>query len=78
MKIYCNPPDQIPDHRNINLLLLHPALASSDPVPDVKLLVAAGTTFVEEINLPNHSHLMALRHPWGLALLLCKRTNALI
>lgn len=78
LEIYCNPPDQIPDYRNMNPLLFHLALASSDPTADARRLVTAGATYVEEVKLPDGSHLIMLRDPWGIALQLCKRTKPLL
>ena len=78
LEIYCNPRDQVPDYRSMNPLLFHLALASPDPTADVGRLVAAGATFVEEIRLPDGSHLVMLRDPWGVALQLCKRATGLL
>ena len=78
LEIYCNPPDQVPDYRKMDPLLFHLALASSDPVADSKRLMAAGATFVDEVKLPDGSHLMMLRDPWGVALQLCKRGRPLL
>lgn len=78
LEIYCNPPDQVPDYRNMNPLLFHLAFASDDPSANAKRLTAAGATFVEEIKMPDGSCLMMLRDPWGLALQLCKRAMPLL
>ena len=78
LEIYCNPPDNIPDYRNMNPLLFHLALTSPDPVTDSKRLIAAGATFVDEVKPPDGSHLIMLRDPWGVALQLCKRAAPLV
>jgi glyoxylase I family protein len=78
LEIYCNPPDQVPDYRNMNPLLFHLALASSDPAGDSKRLIAAGASYVDELRLADGSHLVMLRDPWGVALQLCKRTKGLL
>ena len=78
LEIYCNPPDQVPDYLNLNPLLFHLALASADPGADAARLVSAGAVVVEEIRLPDGSHLVMLRDPWGLALQLCKRAQGLL
>jgi catechol 2,3-dioxygenase-like lactoylglutathione lyase family enzyme len=78
LEIYCNPPDQIPDYRNMNPLLFHLALASSDPAADKERLVAAGAAYIDEARLPDGSQLIMLRDPWGLALQLCKRATPLL
>jgi len=78
LEIYLNPPDQVPDYQAMDPLLLHLAFTSEDPSSDSKRLIAAGATFVSETNLPDGSHLIMLRDPWGLALQLCKRAKPLI
>ncbi len=78
LEIYCNPPGNIPDYRNMDPLLLHLALASSDPDADSKRLVSAGALFISETRLPDGSQLVMLRDPWGLALQLCKRSETLL
>ena len=78
LEIYNNPADRVPDYRNMDPLLFHLALASSDPEADSKRLIAAGAVQVDEIKMPDGSHLIMLRDPWGLALQLCKRSRNLI
>lgn len=78
LEIYCNPPDKVPDYRNMDPLLFHLALASSDPVADSKRLISAGAVYVNEIRLDDGSHLVMLRDPWGVALQLCKRAQELL
>jgi len=78
LEIYRNPPDRVPDYRNMDPLLFHLALASSDPVADSKQLISAGAVLVSEIRLPDGSHLVMLRDPWGVALQLCKRATQLL
>lgn len=78
LEVYNNPADQVPDYRNMNPLLLHVALASSDPEADAKRLIAAGASLVEENKAPDGSHFFMLRDPWGLALQLCKRAQPLV
>lgn len=78
LEIYCNPADQVPDYRNMNPLIFHLALSSSEPVADSRRLITAGASFVDEIRLPDGSHLIMLRDPWGVALQLCKRKAPLL
>lgn len=78
LEIYRNPPDQIPDYRNMNPLLFHLALTSTDPTADAERLIAAGASWLEELRTPDGSHLVMLRDPWGVALQLCRRTRALL
>ena len=78
LEIYCNPPDQVPDYRSMDPLLFHLALASADPAADTRRLTEAGASLVSELRLPDGSHLVMLRDPWGLALQLCKRGTPLM
>lgn len=78
IEIYNNPPDQVPDYAAMNPLLFHLAFVSESPSDDSTRLIAAGATLVDELNLPDGSHLMMLRDPWGLALQLCKRAAPLV
>ncbi len=76
IEIYCNPVDQVPDYASMDPLVLHLALVSSDPEQDKQRLLAAGASFVEDVHLPDGSHLAMLRDPFGLALQLCRRGKA--
>lgn len=78
IEIYNNPPDQVPDYAAMNPLLFHLAFVSESPSDDSARLIAAGATLVDELNLPDGSHLMMLRDPWGVALQLCKRATPLV
>ena len=78
LEIYCNPSSQVPDYQNMNPLLFHLALTSSDPATDSAKLISAGAIFVDEVRLPEGSHLVMLRDPWGMALQLCRRTKQLL
>lgn len=78
LEIYCNPPDQIPDYRNMSPLLFHLAFASADPLADAKRLMLARATYVDDVHLSDGSHLVMLRDPWGVALQLCKRAKQLL
>jgi glyoxylase I family protein len=78
LEVYHNPPEQVPDYRNMNPLLFHLALASADPAADAQRLIAAGASFVEELCPAEGTLLIMLRDPWGLALQLCKRTKPLL
>jgi glyoxylase I family protein len=77
LEIYCNPPDQIPDYRSMNPLQFHLALTSADPAADAARLISAGASHVDEVRLPDGSHLVMLRDPWGLPLQLCHRARPL-
>ena len=78
LEIYCNPPELVPDYAAMNPLLFHLAFVSTSPADDSTRLIAAGASWVEEIKIPDGSHLVMLRDPWGLALQLCKRATPLV
>jgi glyoxylase I family protein len=73
LEIYANPQDPIPEHASVHHLRLHWAFVSADPLLDRGRLEGAGATFVEEARLPDGSHIITLRDPWGLPVQLCKR-----
>lgn len=78
LEIYRNPPDQVPDYAAMDPLLFHLAFVSEDPTADAARLIAAGASRVDELILPDGSHLIMLRDPWGVALQLCKRARPLV
>lgn len=78
IEIYRNPPDQVPDYRAMDPLLLHLAFVSSDPDADAARLIAAGAEEVSDLKLADNSHLKMLRDPWGFAIQLCKRGKSMI
>lgn len=78
IEIYCNPPDQVPDYAAMNPLLFHLAFVSASPEDDRTRLLGAGASSVDELKLPDGSHLVMLRDPWGVALQLCKRAVPLV
>ena len=78
LEIYSNPPDQVPDYRSMDPLIFHLAFVSTSPDIDSARLIAAGSSCVEHLRLPDGSHLVMLRDPWGLALQLCKRARPLL
>ena len=73
LEIYCNPPDQVPDYRAMDPLIFHLAFTSEDPAEDSARLLSAGASLHSDLHLPDGSHLMMLRDPWGVAIQLCKR-----
>lgn len=78
IEIYHNPPDQVPSYAEMDPLLLHLAFVSKDPEADKSRLLAAGATLVKDEHLPDGSHLVMLRDPWGLAIQLCRRSTPLL
>lgn len=73
LEIYNNPAADIPPYRSMHPLLVHLAFVSEDPKKDLERLQQAGATLVNEQHLPDGSHLLMMRDPWGLAIQFCKR-----
>jgi glyoxylase I family protein len=78
VEIYRNPPDAVPDYRAMHPLLLHLAFVSLNPSSDRDRLLAAGASLEDDLQLPDGSHLVMLRDPWGLAIQLCKRASPMV
>jgi glyoxylase I family protein len=78
VEIYLNPAHEVPPYRTMNPLLVHLAFVSEDPTADQERLCAAGASLVSDQHLPDGSHLVMLRDPWGLALQLCKRGTPML
>lgn len=76
--LYSNPLGQPLDFENLHPLAVHLALVSVDPIADKSRLVRAGATEVSDDVLPDGSHLVMLRDPWGICLQLCKRAVPMI
>ncbi len=73
IEIYRNPPDRVPDYAAMDPLILHLAFISDDPGRDAERLTAASATLEKDERLPDGSHLVMLRDPWGLCIQLCQR-----
>jgi catechol 2,3-dioxygenase-like lactoylglutathione lyase family enzyme len=78
IEIYKNPPDQVPDYKNMDPLIMHIAFVSDDPVKDKDRLLQEGATLVSDEQLDDGSHLVMLRDPWGVPLQLCKRSSPML
>lgn len=78
LEIYCNPPDQVPDYPSMHPLLVHLAFVSEDPAADRDRLIAAGASLFSDDVLPDGSHLVMLRDPWGFAIQLCRRATPML
>ena len=66
------------DFETLHPLAVHLALVSADPNADRDRLVEAGAKVISDDVLPDGSHLVMLKDPWGLALQLCKRETPMI
>ncbi len=78
LEIYNNPKGETLDFKNLHPLAVHLALVSEDPSLDKARLIASGATAFSDDILPDGSHLVMLRDPWGVCLQLCKRANPMI
>ena len=65
----------MPDYSDLNHLTYHLAFAVEDAGAEKKRLMAAGCTFVEELNPSENVRLIMLRDPFGMALQLCQRAK---
>lgn len=75
MEIYSNPADASPDYAAQHPLRFHHAFAVANPSAEKRRLEAAGATTLSEDHLPDGSHLVMMRDPWGVPLQLCRRAN---
>lgn len=78
IEIYNNPPDQVPAYSTMDPLLIHLGFVSADPTADKNTLLRAGATLVDEMHLPDGSHLVMMRDPWGLPIQLCQRGKPML
>lgn len=78
LEIYSNPTGEILDFANLHPLAVHLALVSEDPNADRDRLLEGGARVISDDTLPDGSHLVMMRDPWGLALQLCKRAIPMI
>lgn len=78
IEIYKNPPDEVPDYKNMDPLLVHIAYVSEDPTEDKKRLIEAGASELSDDRLEDGSHLVMLRDPWGVCIQLCKRGTPML
>lgn len=78
IEIYSNPKGETLDFAKLHPLAVHLALVSDDPNSDRDRLVKAGAQMISDDILPDGSHLIMVKDPWGLALQLCKRATPMI
>src|SRR5690606_36783887 len=78
IEVYNNPPQEVPDYRKMNPLLVHLAFVSKDPDEDRNNLLAAGASLVSDQKLDDGSRLVMLRDPWGLCIQLCERGGPML
>jgi glyoxylase I family protein len=78
LEIYNNPKLPAPDYSAMDPLLLHVAFACDDVPGTVRRLVAAGATLVSGPETIRGDELAMLRDPWGLAIQLVRRGQAML
>jgi len=78
IEIYCNPPENVPNYKDMHPLQMHLAFASDTPEADRDRLVTAGASVHETLHLDDGSILVMMRDPWGIAFQLCKRGKPLL
>ena len=79
LEVYCNPNAQLPDYFAQDPLLLHLAFATDDPAQNSARLKDAGARLVDDVSRnPAGDELVMLRDPWGIALQLVKRAEAML
>jgi len=79
LEFYNNPRLPVPDYRAMDPLLLHIALRADDVAGTRARLMAAGATPVGDVQHTDAGDTVAmLRDPWGLAVQLVHRRDAMI
>ncbi|WP_111671369.1 VOC family protein [Algoriphagus litoralis] len=73
LEIYSNPKGETLDFNSYHPLAVHLAFVSKDPAKDKARLIEAGAIEISDDNLPDGSHLVMLRDPWGVCIQFCKR-----
>jgi catechol 2,3-dioxygenase-like lactoylglutathione lyase family enzyme len=78
LEIYNNPAVDVPDYAKLNPLHLHLAFVVDDVTATRDRLVAAGATVHEDVKtIESGDQLLMLRDPWGFALQVLKRAEAM-
>ena len=77
LEIYTNTAAPIPNYAQQPPACLHIAFAVPDATATMERLLAAGATLADNQRLPDGTHLVMLRDPWGVPLQLCKRATPL-
>ena len=75
VELYTNPAAIVPDYHAQHPLVFHFALVAANATAERTRLEKAGATFFAEDRLPDGSHLVMMRDPWGLPLQFCQRTQ---
>ncbi|MBN7811292.1 VOC family protein [Algoriphagus sp. H41] len=78
LELYSNPKGETLEFSKLHPLAVHLALVSGDPTADKLRLIKAGAEELSDDILPDGSHLVMLRDPWGVCLQLCKRAVSML
>jgi catechol 2,3-dioxygenase-like lactoylglutathione lyase family enzyme len=78
LEVYRNPKVPVPDYAAMDPALLHVAFLCDDVPGAIARLTAAGASLVRGPELLGDDELAMLRDPWGLAIQLAKRKQAMI
>lgn len=78
LEIYTNPKGETLDFTSFHPLAVHLAFVSEDPTKDKARLIEAGASEMSDDILPDGSHLVMLRDPWGICIQFCKRTVSML
>lgn len=73
LEIYSNPKGETLDFNSLHPVAVHLAFVSDDPAKDKVRLIEAGASEMSDDILPDGSHLVMLRDPWGICIQFCKR-----
>ena len=75
IELYSNPSARIPDYGSQHPLEYHLAFSVEDVAAEKSRLMAAGCSFIEEVNPQPGTRLVMLRDPYGMPLQLCQRAK---
>ena len=78
LEVYRNPAFAVPDYASMAPALLHVAFVCEDVAATAARLTAAGAVLLEGPELLGDDELAMLRDPWGLAIQLVRRKQAMI
>jgi catechol 2,3-dioxygenase-like lactoylglutathione lyase family enzyme len=78
LEVYHNPKFPVPDYASMAPALLHVAFVCEDVHATAARLAAAGAVLVSGPEVLAEDELAMLRDPWGLAIQLAKRKEAML
>ncbi len=78
LELYTNPPEAVPDYASMDPMVLHVAFCADDVASTRERLLAAGATPEGDVTESDTGDVLAmLRDPWGLAVQLARRGEAM-